>query len=105
MNPTARIGAGAACGEEPEWVEPMPFTVRTADGQVADARRYYRLNMTRASRVKPGQHAKAGRCESDDARGLHHHYHTPQLHQTRAEEVHGRPLPLTFDGIWQGQQK
>ncbi|MBP8175104.1 MAG: hypothetical protein KAX74_01930, partial [Sphaerotilus sp.] len=90
-------------GKEPDWIEPSPFTVQTADGQTMEiAGGYYPI------KYDPRQSGKAGEfAEAEDAKAMMRAAYTAattrrSFTKSRAEEVHGRPLLLTFDGIWQG---
>lgn len=90
-------------GKEPEWIDPAPFAVRTADGQEVQVRGgYYPV------KYDPNQSGKAGEfAEAEEAKAMMRAAHTAattrrSFTKTRAEEVKGRPILLTFDGIWQG---
>jgi len=90
-------------GKEPEWIEAAPFTIRTADGQDISLRGgYYPV------KYDPNQSGKAGEfAEAEEAKTMMRAAHTASttrrsFTKARAEEVKGRPLLLTFDGIWQG---
>lgn len=90
-------------GKEPDWIEPAPFTVRTADGAEVQVRGgYYPI------KYDPNQSGKAGEfAQAEEAKAMMRAAYTAattrrSFTKTRAEEVKGRPLLLTFDGIWQG---
>ncbi|NYT45145.1 hypothetical protein H0A64_09965 [Alcaligenaceae bacterium] len=90
-------------GKEPDWIEPVAFEIRTSDGQTLQLRGgYYPI------KYDPNQSGKAAEfAEAEDAKALMRAAHTAattrrSFTKTRAEEVHGRPVLLTFDGIWQG---
>lgn len=90
-------------GKEPDWIDPSPFTIRTADGKDVQVRGgYYPV------KYDPNQSGKAGEfAEAEEAKALMRAAHTAattrrSFTKTRAEEVVGRPVLLTFDGIWQG---
>lgn len=90
-------------GKEPDWIEPIPFDIRTSDGEVVQLRGgYYPI------KYDPQQSGRAAEfAEAEDAKAMMRAAHTAattrrSYTKTRAEEVHGRPVLLTFDGIWQG---
>lgn len=90
-------------GKEPDWIEPAPFEITTADGQRVQVRGgYYPI------KYDPKQSGKAGEfAEAEDAKAMMRAAYTAattrrSFTKGRAEEVQGRPLLLTFDGIWQG---
>lgn len=90
-------------GKEPDWIEPVPFEIRTADGETVQLRGgYYPI------KYDPHQSGRAAEfAEAEDAKAMMRAAHTAattrrSFTKTRAEEVHGRPVLLTFDGIWQG---
>lgn len=90
-------------GKEPDWIEPTPFAIRTADGTEVNVRGgYYPI------KYDPMQSGKAGEfAEAEEAKSMMRAAYTASttrrsFTKTRAEEVKGRPLLLTFDGIWQG---
>lgn len=90
-------------GKEPDWIDPSPFTLQTADGQtVTIDGGYYPI------KYDPAQSGKAGEfAEAEEAKAMMRAAYTASttrrsFTKSRAEEVTGRPLVLTFDGIWQG---
>ena len=90
-------------GKEPDWIEPSAFEITTADGQRIQVRGgYYPI------KYDPKQSGKAGEfAEAEDAKAMMRAAYTAattrrSFTKGRAEEVQGRPLLLTFDGIWQG---
>lgn len=90
-------------GKEPDWIEPSPFTIRTADGDEIQMRGgYYPV------KYDPNQSGRAGEfAQAEEAKAMMRAAYTAattrrSFAKTRAEEVKGRPLLLTFDGIWQG---
>jgi hypothetical protein len=90
-------------GKEPDWIDPAPFEITTADGQQVQVRGgYYPV------KYDPQQSGKAGEfAEAEDAKAMMRAAYTAattrrSFTKGRAEEVQGRPLLLTFDGIWQG---
>lgn len=90
-------------GKEPDWIEPAPFEITTADGKQMQIRGgYYPV------KYDPNQSGKAGEfAEAEEAKAMMRAAYTAattrrSFTKSRAEEVSGRPLLLTFDGIWQG---
>ncbi len=90
-------------GKEPDWIEPSAFAVNTADGQTVNVRGgYYPI------KYDPNQSGAASEfTDAEDAKAMMRAAHTASttrrsFTKNRAEEVSGRPLLLTFDGIWQG---
>ena len=90
-------------GKEPDWIEPSAFEITTADGQRIQVRGgYYPI------KYDPKQSGKAGEfAEAEDAKAMMRAAYTAattrrSFTKGRVEEVQGRPLLLTFDGIWQG---
>lgn len=90
-------------GKEPDWIEPSAFEITTADGKQLQIRGgYYPV------KYDPNQSGKAGEfAEAEEAKAMMRAAYTAattrrSFTKSRAEEVQGRPLLLTFDGIWQG---
>lgn len=90
-------------GKEPDWIAPAAFEITTADGQRIQVRGgYYPI------KYDPKQSGKAGEfAEAEDAKAMMRAAYTAattrrSFTKGRVEEVQGRPLLLTFDGIWQG---
>lgn len=90
-------------GTEPDWVEPVPLTVRTADGQTLSLRGgYYPVKYDRNLSGKAGEQQ-----DRQDAKDLMRAASTAAITRRsytkqRAEEVHGQPIDLSFSGIYQG---
>ena len=90
-------------GKEPDWIDPSAFEITTADGKQLQIRGgYYPV------KYDPNQSGKAGEfAEAEEAKAMMRAAYTAattrrSFTKSRAEEVQGRPLLLTFDGIWQG---
>lgn len=93
-------------GKEPDWVEPTPREVRTADGQVMQLRGgYYPIKYDPRASEKAEAHADA----EDAARQLRAAYTSATTRRSftkqRAEEVVDRPLLYSLDGIYNGLQE
>ncbi|MEY2653418.1 MAG: Bordetella virus [Pseudomonadota bacterium] len=93
-------------GKEPTWVEPVPFEVNTADGKTVKLRGgYYPIRYDpRASAVAEGH------ADADDAKRMMRGAYTSattrrSFVKDRAEEVVGRPVLLSLDGIYHGVQE
>jgi len=90
-------------GKEPEWVEPQPFAVTTADGATVMLRGgYYPIQYDPAASQRAEEHADA----EDAQRQLQGAYTTATTRRSftkaRVEEVQGRPLLYTLAGVYSG---
>lgn len=90
-------------GKEPNWVEPMPFEVTTADGQTLQmAGGYYPVKYDPAASQRAEQHADAEAAK----RQLQGAYTSATTRRSftkaRSEEVKGRPLLLSLAGVYSG---
>ena len=90
-------------GKEPEWVEPQPFTVTTADGATVTMRGgYYPIKYDPAASQRAEEHADAEGAK----RQLQGAYTTATTRRSftksRVEEVQGRPLLYTLAGMYSG---
>lgn len=90
-------------GKEPEWVEPRPFAVTTADGTTVQMRGgYYPIKYDPAASQRAEEHADAEGAK----RQLQGAYTTATTRRSftkaRAEEVSGRPLLYTMSGLYSG---
>lgn len=90
-------------GKEPEWVEPRPFTVTTADGATLMLRGgYYPIKYDPAASQRAEEHADAESAK----RQLQGAYTTATTRRSftksRVEEVSGRPLLYTLAGMYSG---
>ena len=90
-------------GKEPDWIDPQPLRVTPADGQTLDLRGgYYPI------KYDPKQSGRAGEfADAEDSKAMLRAAYTAattrrSFTKGRVEEVQGRPLLLTFDGIWVG---
>jgi hypothetical protein len=92
-------------GKEPEWVEPLPQTV-TADGETIHLKGgYYPIKYDPRASNRADQFATA----EDVAQQMQGAYTSATTRRsftkTRAEEVKGRPLLESLDGIYGGVQE
>ena len=90
-------------GKEPEWVEPRPFAVTTADGATVQVRGgYYPIKYDPAASQRAEEHSDAESAK----RQLQGAYTTATTRRSftkaRAEEVSGRPLLYTLAGMYSG---
>lgn len=90
-------------GKEPEWVEPQPFAVTTADGATVMMRGgYYPIKYDPAASQRAEEHADAEGAK----RQLQGAYTTATTRRSftkaRVEEVSGRPLLYTLAGMYSG---
>jgi hypothetical protein len=90
-------------GVEPDWVEPRPFKVTTADGQTLSLKGgYYPIVYDPRGSLSAQQHA-----EALDAKQMMKAAYSAAATQhgftkNRAEEVNGRPLMLNLQGLYRG---
>lgn len=90
-------------GKEPDWIEPTPFEVTTADGkQIQVKGGYYPIKYDPAASVRAEEHADAEGAK----RLLKGAYGVATTRRsftkTRAEEVNGRPLLYDLSGVYSG---
>lgn len=90
-------------GKEPEWVNPQPFAMATADGQTVMLRGgYYPIKYDPAASQRAEEHADAESAK----RQLQGAYTTATTRRSftkaRVEEVSGRPLLYTLGGMYSG---
>ncbi|BCB27059.1 hypothetical protein SKTS_19450 [Sulfurimicrobium lacus] len=90
-------------GKEPEWVEPQPFAVTTADGATVTLRGgYYPIKYDPAASQRAEEHADAESAK----RQLQGAYTTATTRRSftkaRVDEVQGRPLLYTLSGLYSG---
>ncbi len=90
-------------GKEPEWVQPQPFAVTTADGTTVQMRGgYYPIKYDPAASQRAEEHADAEGAK----RQLQGAYTTATTRRSftksRVEEVQGRPLLYTLSGLYSG---
>jgi hypothetical protein len=93
-------------GKEPDWVEPVEQTVTTADGETLRLKGgYYPIKYDPRSSNRADQFANA----EDIAQQMQGAYTSATTRRsftkTRAEEVKGRPLLESLDGIYGGVQE
>ena len=90
-------------GKEPEWVEPRPFSVTTADGATVQMRGgYYPIKYDPAASQRAEEHSDAESAK----RQLQGAYTTATTRRSftksRVKEVSGRPLLYTLSGLYSG---
>lgn len=90
-------------GVEPKWIDPLAFEVETADGKAVKLRGgYYPVKYDPEASHRAEQHADA-EAAKQQMRGAYTSATTRRsFTKTRADEVTGRPLLLSLDGIYQG---
>ena len=90
-------------GKEPQWVEPRPFTVTTADGQTMEIQGgYYPIKYDPSASMRAENHndAEAARRQ---LQGAYTSSTTRRsFTKSRVAEVQGRPLLYSFSGIYSG---
>lgn len=90
-------------GKEPNWVEPTPFAVRTADGQEVQLKGgYYPIKYDPAASQRAEEHADAEAARRD-MKGAYTAATTRRsFTKQRSEEVVGRPLLYSLVGVYSG---
>lgn len=90
-------------GKEPNWVEPTPFTIQSADGQQVDLRGgYYPIKYDPAASQRAEEHADAEAAKRE-LQGAYTSATTRRsFTKTRSEAVIGRPLLYTLGGLYSG---
>ena len=90
-------------GKEPEWIEPAPFTIESANGGAVQMRGgYYPIKYDPMQSGEAAAHADA-----ESAKQMMRAAYTAATTRRsytkgRADRVRNRPLLLSFDGIYQG---
>jgi hypothetical protein len=90
-------------GTEPDWVEPRPFKITTADGETITLRGgYFPIVYDPRGSLHAQQHSDAA-----DAKQMMKAAYSAAVTQhgftkNRAEEVNGRPLMLSLQGLYRG---
>ena len=92
-------------GGEPEWVQPMQFTVRTKDGQTLTLKGgYYPVKYD----TEASQRAEELEDATDAKRAMNAATNTSTTHRSfvkkRSEAVYGRPLELSLSAMYSGVQ-
>jgi hypothetical protein len=90
-------------GKEPRWIDPAPFTIMSADGQTVEMRGgYYPVKYDPMASERAEAFAEAEEAQ----RMLRGAYTTATTRRSftkaRVEEVVGRPLLYTLDGLYNG---
>jgi hypothetical protein len=90
-------------GKEPEWVEPRPFDVTTADGHTLSLRGgYYPIKFDPAASQRAEQYADAEEAQRQ-LRGAYTSATTRRsFTKSRVDEVVGRPLLYNLSGLYSG---
>jgi len=90
-------------GKEPAWVQPIPFTLRTADGQDVSLRGgYYPIKYDTAASQRAEEHADAEGAKRQMQGAYTSATTRRSFTKARAEEVSGRPLLYSLSGIYSG---
>jgi hypothetical protein len=90
-------------GKEPNWVEPAPFTIKTADGQKVNLRGgYYPIKYDPAASQRAEEHNDAEAAKRQ-LQGAYTSATTRRsFTKSRVEKVNGRPLLYTLSGMYSG---
>ena len=93
-------------GREPDWVQAAPREVTSADGKTVQLRGgYYPIKYDPRASDKAEQHADA-EAAKQQMRGAYTSATTRRsFTKQRADEVHGRPLLYSLDGVYNGVQE
>lgn len=90
-------------GREPAWVEPSPFTIKTADGEeITLAGGYYPIKYDPAASQRAEEFADAEGAKRQLQGAFTSATTRRSFTKTRADEVSGRPLLYTLAGLYSG---
>jgi hypothetical protein len=90
-------------GKEPEWVEPQPLTVQTADGKTLNLRGGYYPIKYDARRSQAAEQQSDAEAAKQQMRGAFTSATTRRsFTKNRAEAVTGRPLMYSTDALFNG---
>lgn len=90
-------------GKEPEWVQPRPITIRSADGQAVQlAGGYYPVKFDPRVNLQAGQHSAAEESKIKTKAAYGVATTRRSFTKARVEEVKGRPLMLNLQGMYGG---
>lgn len=90
-------------GKPPEWVEPVPLTVKSADGEEVSLRGgYYPIKYDAAASQRAEEHADAEMAKRDMRAAYTTATTRRSFVKSRAEEVTGRPLLYSLMGVYSG---
>lgn len=90
-------------GKEPNWVEPTPFQVRTAEGQTVDLRGgYYPIKYDPAASQRAEEYADAEGAKRQLQGAFTSATTRRSFTKARSEEIVGRPLVYTLSGLYAG---
>lgn len=90
-------------GREPAWVDPAPFTIKTADGGEITLRGgYYPIKYDPAASQRAEEYADAEGAKRQLQGAFTSATTRRSFTKTRAEEVSGRPLLYTLAGLYSG---
>lgn len=90
-------------GREPDWVEPTPFQVRTAEGQTVDLRGgYYPIKYDPAASQRAEEYADAEGAKRQLQGAFTSATTRRSFTKARSEEIVGRPLVYTLSGLYAG---
>lgn len=90
-------------GKEPNWVEPAPFQVRTADGQTVNLRGgYYPIKYDPAASQRAEEYADAEGAKRQLQGAFTSATTRRSFTKARSEEIVGRPLLYTLSGLYSG---
>jgi hypothetical protein len=90
-------------GKEPDWVEPTPITIVTADGQTITLRGgYFPIRFDARASEKAGEKDAVTKSNEQLRKAYTSATTRRGFTKTRQDEVKGMPLLLTLDGVYDG---
>lgn len=90
-------------GKEPDWVEPTPFQIKTADGSTVDMRGgYYPIKYDPAASQRAEEYADAEGAKRQLQGAFTSATTRRSFTKARSEEIVGRPLIYTLAGLYSG---
>ena len=90
-------------GVEPEWLKPLPFTVKTADGKIFSGRGgYYPVKFDPAASQKASENDAVTTAKEQMKAAFTSATTRRSFTKARVEEVHDMPLRLDWAGLFDG---
>jgi hypothetical protein len=90
-------------GKEPDWVDPVPLTVRTANGNTLNLRGgYYPIKYDSRANIRVGQLSALEQADRDRRDAMMTSTTRRSFTKNRAERVENRPVSLTLNALFSG---
>ncbi|CAB4164965.1 hypothetical protein UFOVP824_14 [uncultured Caudovirales phage] len=90
-------------GKEPDWVDPVPLTVRTANGNTLTLRGgYYPIKYDSRANIRVGQLSALEQADRDRRDAMMTSTTRRSFTKNRVERVDGRPISLTLNAMFSG---